>query len=83
MAIADFAPFDRSIQSPLARSVHAVGRWFAARRLARAKRDALQNLLSAPDYQLRDIGITREQLFQAIAEQREQRHREGGVLLLR
>ena len=83
MAIADFAPVHSSTPSQLARGVHAVGRWFAARRVARAKRNALQSLLFAPEYRLRDIGITREQLIQAIVEQREQRLRDDGVLLLR
>ena len=83
MAIADFAPAERSAHSPLARGFHAVGRWFAARRVARARSDALHSLLFAPEHRLRDIGITHEQLIQAIAEQREQRHRADGVLLLR
>jgi uncharacterized protein YjiS (DUF1127 family) len=66
MAIADFAPVDRSIHSPLARGLHAIVRWVAARRTARAKRDALQNLLFAPEHLLRDVGVTREQVIRAI-----------------
>ena len=66
MAIADFATADRSARLPFARSLHAVVRWIATRRAARVKRDALQSLLFAPEHRLRDVGITREQLIQAI-----------------
>ena len=66
MAIADFAPADRSVRLPFTRSLHAVARWVAARRAARAKRDALQNLLFAPEHLLRDVGVTREQLIEQI-----------------
>ena len=69
MAIADFIPVDRSVQFPLARGFHAIVRWVAARRVARAKRDALQTLLFAPEHQLRDVGITREQLIEVIEAQ--------------
>ena len=65
MAIADFTPVDRSIQFPLP-GFHALVRWVAARRAARAKRAALHGLLFAPEHRLRDVGITREQLIQAI-----------------
>ena len=77
MATADFAPVDHSIPSPVARGIHAIGRWFATRRVARAKRDALESLLFAPEYRLRDMGLTREQLIQTIADQHD------GILLLR
>ena len=66
MTTADFAPVDRSVQFALVRGILAVGRWVAARRTARAKRTALQSLLFAPEHRLRDIGITRDQLIQAI-----------------
>lgn len=63
MAIADFAPADRS---SFARRIHAILGWVAARRVARARRDALQSLLFAPEHLLRDIGVTREDLIREI-----------------
>lgn len=66
MAIADFTPVERSVQFPLVPGFHAIVRWVAARRAARAKRAALHSLLFAPEHRLRDVGITREQLIQAI-----------------
>ena len=66
MAIADFTPVDRSVHFPLARVFHAIVRWVATRRAARAKRAALHSLLFAPEHRLRDVGITREQLSRAI-----------------
>jgi uncharacterized protein YjiS (DUF1127 family) len=70
MATTDFAPADRSVRLPFMRSLHAVVRWVAARRAARAKRDALQSLMFAPEHRLRDVGITREQLIGAIEARR-------------
>ena len=69
MAIADFATADRSVRLPLTRLLGAVARWVEARRVARAKRDALQSLLFAPEHLLRDVGLTREQLVRAIETQ--------------
>lgn len=69
MAIIDFTSVDRSARFPFARGFHAVVRWVAARRAARAKRAALQSLLFAPEHRLRDVGITREQLIRAIEAQ--------------
>lgn len=69
MAIADFTPVDRSVQSPVARGFHAIVRWVAARRAERAKREALLSLLFAPEHRLRDVGITRAQLIRAIETQ--------------
>jgi uncharacterized protein YjiS (DUF1127 family) len=66
MSVADFAPADRSAPSPL----QAVIRWFTARREAHAKSEALQSLLFAPDYLLRDVGISRHQLIQEIEARR-------------
>jgi uncharacterized protein YjiS (DUF1127 family) len=70
MAFADFTAADRSVQFPFARAFHAIVQWVVARRAARAKRDALQSLLFGPEHQLRDIGITREQLIRTIEETR-------------
>ena len=70
MTIADFAPVDRSVQPRLVRGFHAIVRWFAARRAARAKRVALQNLLFGPEHLLRDVGVTRGQLIAEIETRR-------------
>ena len=69
MAIVDFTPTHHSLELPLVRAIHAIARWVAARRTARAKRDALHVLLFAPEHRLRDLGITREQLIQMIETQ--------------
>jgi uncharacterized protein YjiS (DUF1127 family) len=69
MALADFAAADRSVRLPFTRILGAVVRWVEARRLARAKHDALQSLLFAPEHLLRDVGLTREQLVRAIETQ--------------
>ena len=66
MAFADFAPTGRSVPFPLARVYRAVVRWLAACRAARARKSALQSLLFAPEYRLRDLGITRHELLRAI-----------------
>ena len=63
MAIADFAHEHRADRFLFTR---AIIRWFAARRAAHARRYALLDLLSAPEHLLRDVGIGREQLIQAI-----------------
>ena len=69
MAIAYLAPVGRSVQFPLIRGLRAIVRWVAARRVARAKKQALLDLLFAPDHLLRDVGITREQLIKEIETQ--------------
>lgn len=69
MATADFTPVDHPVQFPLARGFHAIVRWIAARRTARAKREQLLSLLFGPEHRLRDVGITREQLIRAIEAQ--------------
>lgn len=66
MVMIDFAPTHRSIQFPFTRCFHAVIRWHAARRAARARRDTLQSLLFAPEHRLRDLGISRDELIRAI-----------------
>jgi uncharacterized protein YjiS (DUF1127 family) len=66
MAIADFALVDHPAPSPVVGIVHAIGRWFAARRAEHAQHVALQSLLFAPEHRLRDLGISREQLTQAM-----------------
>jgi uncharacterized protein YjiS (DUF1127 family) len=56
----------------VARVIGAVARWARARRAARAKQEVLHDLLFAPEHRLRDIGISREQLMQAINDRRRQ-----------
>jgi len=70
MALADFAPADRSTKSPLAAAFRGVARWLAAQHEKRAQDQALQSLLFAPEHRLRDVGITRDQLLSAIEERR-------------
>ena len=70
MALADFAPADRSAKSPLAAAFRGVARWLAAQHEKRAQDQALQSLLFAPEHRLRDVGITRDQLLSAIEERR-------------
>jgi uncharacterized protein YjiS (DUF1127 family) len=72
MAIAEFTAADRSVRSPIARILSAVVRWAGARRAARAKQEVLHDLLFAPEHRLRDIGISREQLIDAIDDRRRQ-----------
>ena len=66
MALADFAPAHRFTQSPVSALVLAVGNWVATRRARRARDTALQSLLFAPEHRLRDLGISRVELVQAI-----------------
>ena len=66
MAIADFALVDHPVRSPSSGFVGAVRNWFVARSDERAQRAALQRLLFAPEYRLRDMGIRREDLVQAM-----------------
>lgn len=77
MAIADF-PADRSVQSIIARGAQALVRWVVARRAARQKRQALYNLLFAPEHLLRDVGVSREEVIERIgrkAASRQEWHR--------
>lgn len=69
MAIADFAPVGQAAELPLTRGLRTIVRWVAARQAARAKKQALLDLLFAPEHLLRDVGITREQLIQKIESQ--------------
>ena len=66
MAIADFALVDHPARSPLGGFVHVIAGWIATRRAERSQHIALQSLLFAPEYQLRDLGIRREDLVQAM-----------------
>jgi len=66
MAIVDFAPAHRPVQSSAARIFRAVAEWIATRRAEHARYVALEKLVSEPEHRLRDIGISREELLQAI-----------------
>jgi uncharacterized protein YjiS (DUF1127 family) len=66
MALVDFAPAYRPAPSTLSGAFRAVANWVAARRAARAQQASLQTLLFAPEHRLRDLGISREQLVQAM-----------------
>ena len=70
MALADFAPADRSPKSLLAAAFQGVARWVAVHHEKRAQELALQSLLFAPEHRLRDVGITREQVLSAIESRR-------------
>jgi uncharacterized protein YjiS (DUF1127 family) len=66
MAFVEFAPVYRPVHSWVARVFQAATRRVIARAEARSKRESLERLLSAPDYLLSDIGITRAQLLLTI-----------------
>ena len=66
MAIADFALVDHPVRSPLSGFARAVRTWFVARSVERAQHQAMQSLLFAPEHRLRDLGIRREELIQAM-----------------
>ena len=66
MSIADFAAARRLAPSPLAMLARAVIIGFVARRSHKAKEASLQSLLFAPNHQLRDLGISREELLHAM-----------------
>ena len=54
----------------IARTFHRLAHWISQVRTERQKRTALRSLLFAPEHRLRDLGITREELLQAIARRR-------------
>ena len=66
MALVDFAPAHRVASSPVTGLLRAAAGWFAARRAQHAQDAALQSLLFAPEHRLRDLGIRREELIQAM-----------------
>jgi hypothetical protein len=66
MTFADLAQTDSPARFVVADCFRAVLRWVAARRVARARRAALQGLLFAPEHRLRDLGISRDELLRAI-----------------
>jgi uncharacterized protein YjiS (DUF1127 family) len=66
MALTESSLIARPVQSPLAGGLRIVSRWVADRRTARARKMALDSLLFAPEHRLRDLGISRDQIFDAI-----------------
>lgn len=67
MALVDFAPAHHVASSPVAGFLRTAANWFAARRSRYAQDAALQSLLFAPEHRLRDLGISRDELIQAMA----------------
>lgn len=65
MTAVDFASARRPAAPPVG-VVAVIVDWIAARRMARLHRAAVQRLEFAPDYLLRDLGITRHELFGAV-----------------
>lgn len=63
MVFADFASTRSIVPSPFATTVRAIATRFAAHR---AQQATLQDLLFTPDYRLRDLGISRDELCQAM-----------------
>jgi uncharacterized protein YjiS (DUF1127 family) len=66
MAFADFAPARPIAPRPFVMTLRAIATWFAAHQAQRARQATLQDLLYAPDHQLRDLGISRVALRQAM-----------------
>ena len=66
MALVDFAPAYRPAPSPVAGIFRTVAKWVGARRAEHAQHVALQSLLFAPEHRLRDLGISRQELTQAM-----------------
>jgi uncharacterized protein YjiS (DUF1127 family) len=66
MALTESSLTARPLHLSLAGSLRTVGRWIAASRVARAKKAALDSLLFAPEHRLRDLGISRDEIFDAI-----------------
>jgi len=63
------------VREPVARPsiaglLRAAVRWVAAVHAARQRRAALEDLLFAPEHRLRDLGISREELIEAIEHRR-------------
>ena len=65
MVFVDVTP-TRPVTLPIARFFHGLAKWLEDARIERAKRLALQSLLFAPEHRLRDIGIRREEVLQAM-----------------
>lgn len=66
MAFTESSLTTRPTQLPLAAILRVISRWLAARRAARARKTALDSLLFAPEHRLRDLGISRDEILDAI-----------------
>ena len=65
MVFVDVTP-TRPVTLPISRIFHGLAKRLEDARIERAKRLALQSLLVAPEHKLRDIGIRREEVLQAL-----------------
>lgn len=70
MALVDFAPH-RPVPSTFHRIVRGFAGWVAESRARRAKVEALQSILFQPEHRLRDLGLRREDVLDAM-----ERHRQ-------
>jgi hypothetical protein len=66
MTLVDFPPRSRFLRSPFSSVLQAILRGVNASQARRSKKATLQSLLFAPEWLLRDVGITREELVQAM-----------------
>ena len=73
MTIIEVAP-NHPVRSPLAHLVLTAVKWVNDARARRKSRAALQNLLFMPEHRLRDLGLRREELLEAL----ERRHARPG-----
>ena len=56
----------RAVPSPTGPIARTIAKWVADARNKRNKKAALQSLLFAPEHRLRDLGIRRDELLQAM-----------------
>ena len=73
MIFIDVAPY-RPAPSPFARIVRVLAGWLRDARGDRKRRAALRDLLFMPEHRLRDLGLRREELLEAL----ERRHAQLG-----
>ena len=66
MTTIEFSSVDLPARRLFSGVVRTLKLWLAARRAERAQAIALQSLLLAPEHRLRDLGIRREELIQAM-----------------
>ena len=69
MTFIDVTP-NHPVRSPLAHLVLAAVKWLGKTRAQRKHRAALQDLFFMPEHRLRDLGLRREDLLEAIERRR-------------
>ena len=69
MTFIDVTP-NHPVRSPLAHLVLAAVKWLRTARAERKSRAALQDLLFMPEHSLRDLGLRREELLEALERRR-------------